>query len=89
MVSDQADIAGLPNRLGATVGLGAVADDVAQAPDLVRGGALDLLEDGLEGGQVRVDVADDGYVHVDPLGRGAGVRDGSKPARAASDGGLS
>ena len=44
--------------VGALVGLGAVADHVAEAPDLVDAGRLDVREHGLERGQVGVDVAE-------------------------------
>ena len=60
VVADQADVAALADQVGAGVGLGAVADDVAEAPDLLDAGLVDRREDGLEGGQVGVDVADDG-----------------------------
>ena len=60
VVADQADVAALADQVGAGVGLGAVADDVAEAPDLVDAGLVDRREDGFEGGLVGVDVADDG-----------------------------
>ena len=48
----------------AVVGVGAVADDVAQAPDLRRAGAAcDVGEHRLEGVAVAVDVGDDGDLH--------------------------
>ena len=46
--------------VGAGVGLGPVADHVAEAPDLLDPGLVDRREDRLEGRQVGVDVADDG-----------------------------
>ena len=51
---------------GALVRLGAVADHVAEAPDLVDAGRLDRGEDRLERGQVRVDVADHRQAHGSP-----------------------
>ena len=59
MVAGKADGAVLLDQVGALVGLGAVADDVAQAPDLVGRGGLDLGQNGLERGQVAVDVGND------------------------------
>jgi hypothetical protein len=63
VVADQAGLAVLAHQLDALVGAGAVADDVAQAPELVHPGVLDVVEDGLQGRQVRVDVAEDGCSH--------------------------
>ena len=57
--------------VGAGVGLGAVADHVAEAPDLLDAGLVDRREDGLEGGQVGVDVADDGYAQAGQRTRAA------------------
>ena len=51
------------DQVDAVVRIGAVADDVAQAPDLARGRAVDVLEDGLEGVAIRVDVGEDGDLH--------------------------
>ena len=64
VVSDQAERAALGHQLGALVGLGAVADHVAQAPDLSTG-AVDAGEHRLEGGQVGVDVADQAETHLE------------------------
>ena len=64
VVADQADLAALADQRRAGVGIGAVADQVAEAPDLLDAGRLDRREDGLEGGQVGVDVADDGYAQA-------------------------
>jgi hypothetical protein len=44
-----------------------VADDVAEAPHLVRPFAQDVGEHGLEGVQVPVDVRDDGDAHDETL----------------------
>ena len=74
VVADQADVAALADQVGAGVGLGAVADDVAEAPDLVDAGVVDRREDGLEGGQVGVDVADDGYAQAASVPWSAGLR---------------
>ena len=51
-------------RAGAGVGLGAVADHVAEAPDLLDAAVVDRREHGLEGGQVGVDVAENGYAQA-------------------------
>jgi hypothetical protein len=63
VVPDQADLAALAHQLGAAVGLGAVADHVAEAPDLLHLGGVDRAQRGLERGQVGMDVADYGYAH--------------------------
>jgi arginyl-tRNA synthetase len=60
VVAGQAGAAALAHQSGAGIRLGAVADHVAEAPDLVDGGLLDRREDGLEGLPVGVDVAEDG-----------------------------
>ena len=57
-------VAALADQLRAGVGLGAVADDVAEAPDLLDVGRVDRPEDRLEGGLVGVDVAEDGYAQA-------------------------
>ena len=56
-------VAALADQVGAGVGLGAVADHVAEAPDLLDAGLVDRREDGLERGQVGVDVGDHGDAH--------------------------
>jgi len=56
VVPDQAHRARLAGELDARVGVGAVADQVAEAPDLLEPGALDVVEDRAERGQVGVDV---------------------------------
>ena len=53
----------------AGVGLGAVADHVAEAPDLVDAGLVDRREDGFERRQVGVDVAEDGYAQAGSVPR--------------------
>ena len=60
VVAGEADGAALLDQVGAGVGLGAVADDVAEAPDLLDAGRVDRREDGLERGLVGVNIADDG-----------------------------
>ena len=47
----------------AGVGLGAVADQVAQAPDLVESARVDVGQHGLEGRQVAVHVGEQGDAH--------------------------
>jgi hypothetical protein len=69
VVAGEAEVATLGGELRAVVGLGAVADDVAETPDLVRVRLLDLGEHRLEGGQVGVDVADDRGAHAGGGGR--------------------
>ena len=64
VVADQAEVAALADQLRAGVGLGAVADDVAEAPELLDAGFVDRRENGLEGGLVGVDVAEDGYAQA-------------------------
>ena len=51
--------------------IGAVADEVAEAPELVDAALLDRVEDGLEGGQVGVDVAENGYTQAASVPMGA------------------
>ena len=54
----------LAHELAAVVGVGAVADHVAQAPDLDRRAGGDVLEHRLEGVPVAVDVGDDRDLHL-------------------------
>lgn len=63
VVADEADGAALAHQVRALVGLGAVAEHVAEAPDLLDSHVVGRPEDRLEGGQVGVDVADHGYAH--------------------------
>ena len=63
MVAGQAERAPLADQLRAGVGLGAVADDVAEAPDLVDLRLPDRVQAGLEGGQVGMDVSDHRDAH--------------------------
>src|SRR5262249_44847025 len=51
------------HQTDALLGLGSVADDVADAEDPIHTLDLEALEDGLEGGQVRMDVAEDSVLH--------------------------
>jgi arginyl-tRNA synthetase len=60
VVADQADVAAALDQVGAGVRLGAVADHVAEAPDLLDRGQGHLLEHCLESGLVGVDIAEDG-----------------------------
>jgi arginyl-tRNA synthetase len=64
VIADQAGVAAFAGEHGAGVGVGAVADQVAQAPNLVDLGIVDRREDGLEGLPVGVDVAEDGYAQA-------------------------
>ena len=74
-----------PDQLRALIGLGAVADDVAEAPDLLEGvlAIVDRLEDRLEGGKVRVDVADHRGAHGSAAGLAGGIQDPARPADRA------
>ena len=63
MVADERASAALLDQLGAGVGIGALADDVPQAPDLVDAGVLRVGEHGLERGKVRMDVGEDRQAH--------------------------
>jgi STE24 endopeptidase len=63
MVSYQAHVCPLGHDGAAAVRARAVADEVAQAPDLVGRVLVDRLEDGLEGMEVSVDVRHNGDAH--------------------------
>jgi len=63
VVSRQADGRALVDDLHAPHGVGAVADDVAEAPDLVHLDGVDRLEHRLERLDVPVHVRDDGHLH--------------------------
>ena len=65
--------AALAHQRRAGVGLGAVADHVAEAPDLLDAGLVDRREDGLEGLPVGVDVAEDGCAQAGSVPRPASV----------------
>jgi hypothetical protein len=60
VVADQREVAAFAHERRALVRLGAIADEVAEAPDLVDSGLVDRREDGFERGQVGVDVTEDG-----------------------------
>jgi STE24 endopeptidase len=62
VVAREADRHALARDLDAGVGLGAVADQVAQAPDLLGARAAGVVQHRLEGVTVTVDVRDDGDV---------------------------
>ena len=64
VVAGQADRGVPAGQLDAGVGLGAVADEVAEAPHLLALGRLDRVEHGLEGVPVAVDVGDDRDSHL-------------------------
>ena len=63
-----------PHAIDALTGIGAVANDVAQAIDLFDRLGIDVFEHGLEGFEVAVDIADEGSTHrghstgLDPSG---------------------
>src|SRR5262249_44670725 len=66
VVVAQEDHLALHDQVHALARVGAVADDVPQAVDLSDIVLVDVLEDGLQGLEVAVDVADDG-LHAWPL----------------------
>jgi hypothetical protein len=70
MVAHQAQLAALGHQLGALVGLRAVADHVAQAPDLLDPGLVDRGQHGLGGREIAVDVGEDGDSHGNGARRG-------------------
>src|SRR4029077_2589620 len=73
VVADQADVAAIADQLGAEVGIGAVADHVAEAPELLDRRLLARAEHGLEGRPVGVDVVETGSAQagsVPAAGRG-------------------
>ena len=63
VVARQAQRAALADQLGAGVGLGAVADDVPEAPDLLDLRVGDRVEAALERGQVGMYVGDHRDAH--------------------------
>jgi len=63
VVADQADCTALAHQIRTLVGLGSIAEHVAEAPDLLDPDVVDCPENRLEGWQVGVDVADHGYAH--------------------------
>jgi hypothetical protein len=58
VIADQAEVTRLSSQRHALIRLAAVADEVAEIPDLVDSGHADVVEHGLERGQVGVNVAD-------------------------------
>ena len=56
VVAVQDEGAALPHQGRALVRLGAVADHVAEAPDLLRTGSLDRLEHCFQGREIGVDI---------------------------------
>jgi hypothetical protein len=63
VVADERNRRAIGDDPGARVGLGAVADDVTERPDLLDVGFVDLGHHRLECGQVPVDVGDHGEAH--------------------------
>src|SRR5918911_3633922 len=61
VVAGEAELTPLGGEAHALVGLGAVSDQVAEAPDLLGAGRLHVSHHGLEGGQVAGDVRDERY----------------------------
>ena len=76
VVAPDAHRAGGPHALDDRVRLGAVADDVAQVPDRVD--RAQRSHDGVEGGQVRVDVRQHGNAHYGPQLAGRRLAAGSR-----------
>jgi len=66
VVAGEADIGPLGDRGAALVRVRPVADEVAEAPELVRGVRVDRCENRLQRVQVRVDVGDDRGAHRRP-----------------------
>ena len=64
VVAGEADRRVAARQLDAGVGLGAVADEVAEAPHLVGAGGLGVGEHRLEGVAVAVDVGEDRDLHL-------------------------
>ena len=79
MVPAETDLCTRLDDLAAFVRPRAVADDVAEAPDLVRRAGVDRREDRLERGEIRVHVGDDRDQHRPKL-----VRRAREPSRARS-----
>ena len=63
VVAGQANRGVPPGELAAGIGLGSVADEVAEAPDLLRIRSGDVGEHRLESVAVAVDVGDDRDLH--------------------------
>ena len=63
VIAQQADLA-LHDHVDALAGIGAVADQVAEAVDLGDSLAADVGKHGLEGLEVAVDIADEGSFHA-------------------------
>src|SRR5690606_37985034 len=68
VVAAERDVRLAADKLAAGVGVRAVADDVAQAPDLVDVLTFDLGDHRLEGLEVAVDVGDDRDAHQGAAG---------------------
>jgi hypothetical protein len=66
VVAGEADVGALRDRRAALVRARPVADEVAEAPELVRRVRVDRGEDRLQCVQVRVDVGDDRDAHRRP-----------------------
>ena len=87
VVAEQDELA-VHDQVDALARVRAVADDVAQAVDLLdRLLRLDVVQDGLEGFQVAVDVADDG-LHAWTLPDWAGSNRTATAARGGRIGGV-
>ena len=67
VVARQAPLHDLPYERGAGIRVGAVSDDVAQAPNLVGVVPAHVGEHRLERGEIAVDVGDDGYAQGDQI----------------------
>ena len=65
VIAGYADVIVLSEEGDALQGFGAVADNVAKAPDVLGPSpAVEVLEHGLERSQIAVDVGEDGITHV-------------------------
>jgi hypothetical protein len=56
VIPGQGEVAVVARQLDAPVGLGAVSDEVSEAPDLLDRRVLDVGQHRLEGGEIPVDV---------------------------------
>ncbi len=74
MVADERGGAARGHRLGTGIRLGAVAEHVAERPELVDSGRVDFGQHRFERGQVRVDVGDDAEAHGPWPRQGGGTR---------------
>ena len=75
------DRAAVADEVHARAGFGAVPDDVAEADERVSPAGVRLGDDGLQRGEVGVDVGEDGEAHRAGAGQIGGGTTGRTPAR--------